>query len=685
MRCMLRQLHRVPLILSALVALAGPIGAQANLGLGKMWLFEDPPLEYLKETHDFAPGADWFDLVRLASLRFGAGCSASFVSAKGLILTNHHCVRGDIARNQGDRDWVADGFVASGLEDEVRLDGLTVQQLMATEDVTEAMAEGVAGDASAEEAERQRAENRAAVLAAAAAARPEWSHEVVTLFQGARFHLYSYKVYTDVRLVCAPHLQTAHFGGDPDNFTYPRFSIDFALCRAYEDGAPADTTGAHFRWSEVGAQRGEVVFVTGNPGTTQRQLTAAQMRFLADVRYPIVRELIDGQLQVLRTHAAAGSDAQAQLRTQILRFENSQKAYRGMHETLLDAEFVAAKAGAEREFRRRIEADPALRARYGDLWSSLEQVARERAAAEAAIRFHTPGGSRHLAKGLALLRAAHSDDQAALRTAARMPVEMSPVATAAFADHLRRAARWLPASDPFLRSVLGGNQPEEAAAHLATASRLGELEWVEKMAESGSRVVFNSADPALVVAGALLPLADAGAAREAELSAREKALGARLGQALFAAYGTAVSPDATFTLRFSDGVVAGYDYNGTVAPHRTVFYGLYARNAEFDDTHPFDLPPVWLQRRDRVDLAKSVNFVCTNDTTGGNSGSPVINADRQLVGLLFDGNIESLGNEFLFRDRVQRSVCVHTEAIEQALAVIYDASRVLEELREGGF
>ena len=263
----LRNLIAAPFAALALVlALAGPARAQENLELGKMWLTEEPPLAYLQEEYGFAPDAAWFEHLRLASIRFGSGCSSSFVSPQGLIMTNHHCVRGQIAEVQGENDWVADGFYARALEDEVKIPGLTVQQVVDIRDVTDAVNAGVADSDDDATRTEKRAANMGRIVAEATA--PGMQPQVVTLFQGARFHLYTYKIWDDIRLVCAPHLQTAHFGGDYDNFTFPRWCLDFSFVRAYVDGKPADTSSHYFRWSTAGVREGELVFVTGNPGTS---------------------------------------------------------------------------------------------------------------------------------------------------------------------------------------------------------------------------------------------------------------------------------------------------------------------------------------------------------------------------------------------------------------------------------
>jgi hypothetical protein len=670
---------------AAVLFAAAPLSAQARPELGRMWTFEKPPREYLQQTYGFVPDGEWFDKVRLAALRFGRGCSASFVSPHGLILTNHHCVRGDIAANQGEHDWVKDGFVAAKQTDEVRLKGLTVQQLVATRDVTAEVLAGLEADADEAAQATVRQRNEAKILADARSARPELQHQLVALFQGAVRQLYSYKVYDDIRLVVAPHLQAAHFGGDFDNFTYPRYGIDFAFCRAYENGAPADTAAHYYEWSATGPKANDLVFVVGNPGSTERLLTHAQFQHQRDARLPRIRQLIDNRLAILRRLAAKGGAEEKQHRTMILNFENSQKAYRGMHLGLLDDRFLARKAEAEKQFRARIDGDPALKARYGDLWDKIAAVAAEQTAIEMPLNFHTAGGSIELERALVLLEIAAvaktGGDKAALeKRLADMPARSSDQQLAFFVDHLVRAKSWLPEGDPYLVAVLRGREPEAAVAAWMADTRVGDTEAIADWIAGAPDAITESDDPALAIARVLRTLQATHRATNQKLEARLAAHGRAIGLALFDAYGTEVSPDATFTLRFGDGVVAGYDYNGTKAPWRTTFHSMFGRSAEFDGVYPFDLPEAWRAAQKPIDLDKPVNFVCTNDSTGGNSGSPVVDRDRRLVGLLFDGNIESLPNDFMFEDRVARSVCVHVVAIVESMRKVYRADRIVTEL-----
>ena len=657
--------------------LLGAAAAQDELGLGKMWTFERPPLAYLQREYGSVPDEAWWTRMRLASLRFGRGCSASFVSPQGLILTNHHCVRDAIAQVQGNHDWVRDGFVAAELADEVRLPGLQVQQLVQMHDVTAAITAGVTTTMGDEEAERVRAANRERVLAQARGREPKLEPQLVKLFQGGEWQLYQYRVCDDVRLVMAPHLQVSHFGGDPDNFVYPRYALDFAFCRAYVDGQPADTSATHFPWSE-GPESGDLVFLTGNPGGTQRLLTRAQLEYQRDARYPRIRAMIDQRLAVLRGFAAQDPALEKRLRTSILSLENGQKLYRGEHAALLDPQFQARKAEAEAAFQKRAEAAGLGGERV--VWSRLAELMVDKGKLEAPLNLQTAGGLPLLLRAQALLDFAASGAEAKRKLALEIPGARDPVQEALFLDHLQRARAALPAGDPYVVTMLGQADPAAAVAALLAASKLADDAVVQELLAGGKPAIDACQDRALVLARALAPLQQHNQQQQARIEAAEAALGERISRLLFAVYGHDVSPDATFTLRWSDGRVAGYPCNGSLAPWRTVFHGLFARSAEFDGVPPFHLPNEWLLAKDRIDLRAPVDFVCTVDSTGGNSGSPVVNRRLELVGLLFDGNIESMANEFLYGERVERSVCVHPQGIVEALRKVYAAPRLLREL-----
>jgi hypothetical protein len=686
-----------PLLLlaaNAFAQAAAPQGAD-HLALGKMWTFENPPLAYLEKEYGFKPTQQWLDSLRLGALRLGERgnpwCSASFVSPEGLIMTNHHCVREQVAQVQGENDWVKNGFAATALADEVPVPGLTVQQLVHQEDVTAKVREGIADADDAVTVQKKLDANIQALRDAADAAHPGSMHQVVALYQGAVHQLYRYRVYEDVRLVVAPHLQTAHFGGDPDNFTYPRWSVDFSFLRAYDDGKPADTSAHYFRWREQGALANDLVFIPGNPGNTNRQLTVAQLEVQRDVEYPLILQQLQNGMAILKPF----QDGNPGILTTVLSWENSFKAISGMLDGLRNASLMALKKKHEEHFRQSVAANPELAAKYGRLWTELEALAQKSRDVQPKVSFYAPSYSGVLERGLAMAKSldetvAEADRAAAREEALQMQVRGNVLTRALLLDHFVRATKWLPNDDPFLAAVggehrQGGSTDWDKAIRALDKSQLARARFVKELleADDAAERFTKSDDVGIVAARALWPLMREAQRTKASIDSTIAALGTRLGQALHAVYGTNVSPDATMTLRFSDGVVRGYEYNGTLAPWATTFYGLYARGIEFGGVYPFDIPAPWLAAEAKIDLGKKVCFVSTNDIVGGNSGSCVVDRDLRVVGLVFDGNIESLPNDFYYTQDKARAVSVHTDAIVTALQHVYGMTRVVEELRQG--
>jgi hypothetical protein len=659
---------------------------------GTMWTFDAPPLEYWATRYGFRPDSDWLDHVRLSAVRL-PGCSSSFVSADGLILTNHHCVRGCIsAVSPADTNYLHTGFVAATRPEEKVCPNTFVDQLVSIEDVTARIrARVTAPDAAGQVAQRD-----AAIEEIQEACQAETGHrcQVVAFYNGGMYSLYTYRRYDDLRLVMAPELDIAYFGGDPDNFTYPRYNLDVAFLRAYQDGAPVRPEN-FLRWSAAGAGEGELVFVVGNPGSTGRLLTLAQMEYLRDVDYPARLAALETRLAVLRELSERSPEAARRYENAIFGAANTQKAIGGYLTGLLDEGIMARKARFEEDFRARIQADPDLTARYGTAWDDIAGAQLELATFADQARYYALTGSTLIATAADLVRL---PGQAALPEADRLPgwsderidrtrralladrpldLELEQLQLAAW---LRDAARELGPDDVLVRAFLAGRSPEAAAAALIQGTRLHEAAARETHLEGGPDAVAGSTDPVVAAVRGLVPVADSYARRAAALNAEISTASGKLGEAIYAAYGEALPPDATFTLRISDGVVVGFPMNGTIAPYRTSFYGLYGRSAEFDDAPPFRLPERWRERQSRLDLATPLNFVATPDIIGGNSGSPVINRAGEVVGVVFDGNIEMLPNRFIFTDEVSRSVSVHSGGILHALRRVYDADAIADEI-----
>jgi hypothetical protein len=660
---------------------------------GTMWTFDAPPLEYWAARYGFRPDQEWLDHVRLSAVRL-PGCSSSFVSADGLVMTNHHCVRGCIsAVSPADTNYMTTGFVAATRAEEKTCPNTYVDQLISVENVTSRIRAAVTASTAGE----QVAQQQAAIADVRSACEAATGHrcQVVGLYNGGIYSLYTYRRYDDLRLVMVPELDIAYFGGDPDNFTYPRYTLDVAFLRAYEDGRPVRPAN-YLEWSPNGAAEDELVFVVGNPGSTGRLLTLAQMEYLRDVDYPAALGTLATRLDILREFTARNPEAARRYQNTIFGAANSQKAIGGYLSGLLDPDIMARKARFEADFRVRVEGDPVLAARYGSAWDDIAGAQLELATFATHARYYGLTGSTLLSTGLDLVRTAR---QAGLPDAQRLPgwsderiertreallrdrpmdAELERMQLARWLDDARRE---LGDDDALVRTMLAGRTPAAAADALVSGSRLEQTATRRTLLDGGTRAIDRSGDPVIAAVRAIEEQSAGYARRAAQLGSVLSASGGLLGEAIYAAYGESLPPDATFTLRISDGVVKGFPMNGTMAPFKTSFYGLFARSAEFDNQPGFRLPENWRARESRLDLSTPLNFVATPDIIGGNSGSPVINQHGQVVGLVFDGNIEMLPNRFIFTDDVSRSVSVHSVGIIEALRRIYDADHIADELQ----
>ncbi|MDH4044556.1 MAG: S46 family peptidase [Gemmatimonadota bacterium] len=686
--------------LAAAVLAVRPLGAQElvreypGLETGTMWTFDVPPLAYWAARYDFRPATGWLDHVRLSSVR-QPGCSASFVSGQGLVMTNHHCARGCIeAVTREGEDFIEDGFYAATRDEERSCPNFWLDQLLSIRDVTDSVVSAVPSGVTPTQAAEARAAAIVDIQDRCRATGESLNCQVVTMYRGGQYKLYTFRRYTDVRLVFAPDGTAAFFGGDPDNFTYPRYDLDISFYRAYEDGQPVESTD-HLVWSAQGSAEGDLVFVVGNPGSTGRLNTIAQMEYLRDVQYPAQLTGYAARIPVLHDLSSADPQRARTYRNQIFGLENSQKAVTGYRAGLLDPGLMEWKATWEKEFRAKVAANPDLKAQYGSAWDEIAKIRAALASVDARRRYHTFNmyGSRLMNVAGMLVRApiemAKPDAERArpYQEANRAQLERMLGGTvdtlyerrilAAFFEGM---AHELPAGDPVRRVALGNRAPEQAAATMVGQTVLTNPEQVRGLLTGGSAAVAASSDPFIALARVIEPLERELGAKVTDLFDREAQQDERIARALLAVFGNSVAPDATFSLRISDGVVARYPYNGTIAAPYTTFYGLYDRWTAFKGQDPWVMHQRWIDAKDKLDLATPINAVSTNDIIGGNSGSPVINRDGEVVGLIFDGNIEQLPNRFLYTQSVARSVWVDARGIVEALRKVYGAGTLVDEL-----
>jgi hypothetical protein len=683
----------------ASLALALAAGAALPLSAASadegMWTFDAFPSAKVKAAYGFAPDQAWLDRVRLSSLRLTGGCSSSLVSGQGLVLTNHHCVR-DCAQQLSTEkaDYIAGGFLAATLADERKCAGQQAEIVTAITDLTARVQKAIGTSTGAALAKAR--DGEVAAIEKEGCKDPATERcQVVVLFGGGQYKLYHYRKYSDVRLVYAPEADAAFFGGDPDNFNFPRYDLDAAFLRIYENNKPV-ATPQHLTWAARAPKEGELVFISGNPGSTQRLLTQAQMDFQRDVSLPAL-ELYLSEARGRLIAAMAGDAEKTRTGSDLLfGIENSYKARYGQWQALLDPGFAGKLAKTETDLRAKIAADPATAQRIGDPWTDLAKLMvayRDIYKPYNWLEARAGGFSDLYGDARAIVRAAQ---ERAKPNAERLPEYQDsklPLLEKQLTDDkpvypwleeisigywLSKTREALTTDAPQVKALLGKESPEQVAHRLVTETKLGDPKVRAALFAGGLDAVKASQDP--LIRYVLAHDADARAIKDRyrfEIEAPVTAAQAKLAQARFAAYGTDVYPDATFTLRLSYGAVKGWTYQGVTVKPTTVFAGMYERATGAD---PFKLPPKLLAAQAKIDPTKVVDFTSANDIIGGNSGSPILDAKGNVIGAVFDGNIHSLGGNFGYDESLNRSVSVSTVAVEEALTKVYPAPRLLAEL-----
>ncbi len=686
-------------VLCALCALLVP-ASQADEG---MWLFNNPPLKLLQEKYHFQATAAWLEHVQKSSVRFDNGGSGSFVSPDGLIMTNHHVGADCLGKiSTKDKNYLATGFEAKSNADEPKCEDLELNVLMSIEDVTARVAGAVQPGMDAASAEKAR---RAEINNIEKESRDKTGlrSDVVTLYNGGQYQLYRYKRYTDVRLVFAPQKSIAFFGGDPDNFEYPRYDLDICFFRAYENDKPVRVDN-YLKWSESGAAEGDLIFVSGHPGRTERADTVAHLLYQRDYAIPGALNLLRRREVLLDNYSERSAENARRAEDELFGIKNSRKAYLGMLAGLQDPAILAKKRESEKELRDAVSKDPKLSQSYDDGWDQVAGSIKTLIKIRDEYNLFAIGPQRHAQSfnselfdiAIKLVRLAEETpkpngerlreyseaglDSLKLQLFSDAPI-YEDLETVQLADSLGMMAEIMGEENETVQKVLAGKSPHERASELIHGTALKDVAVRKHLAEGGLKAIQESSDPMIQLARMIDP--ESRRIRqifEQQVDEPQRQGYGKIANARFAAYGSSVYPDATFTLRLAFGEAKGYTENGEKIPWATTLGGTYEHAAVHNNKDPFELPKIWNDRKSQLNLSTPFNFVSTADIIGGNSGSPVINRQGELVGIIFDGNIESLVLDYIYTDKEARAVAVHSAGILEALRKIYEANRLVTEL-----
>ncbi|MBU1095611.1 MAG: S46 family peptidase [Bacteroidetes bacterium] len=667
---------------------------------GKMWTFEHAPVNYFKETYNFDATEEWLRDVQMSSLKFANWCSASFVSEDGLIMTNHHCVDFILNRfeNEGE-NLKTDGFYAPTLQDERKVKNLFVDQLVLIEDVTDDVINAFNSGVNDKEKESNK-KNKIREITDKYSEETGLICRVTELYNGGKFSLYGYKRYDDIRAVYVNESDIGLWGGDPDNFTYPRYNADFAFMRAYDENGQPLKTDNFFKFSSEGAKEGEPIFVVGNPGSTSRLLTVAQLEYDRDFTYRSAAYKLEKYMDVLYELVNEIPERADEFNETIVSVGNSAKVYGSTYRALVDPYILARKKDFEKNFKSKVNADPQLKEKFGHIWQSIENTRTElRDMAPERYAYRLTGRTNttyftiaqsmiDLAEELQLpeekrsntYKSENLDSTISIIFPAKFdyPVEYKKIRVEA--DFV---TEMLGSSNPIIKKFTNGLTGEAALNYIKLNSKILTPEAVTDLAKQGPNAILNSGDPfiefILNTDKKLLELD----AKAGEIEETENILSEMLGQAMYTVFGTTIPPDATFTLRINDGVLKPFNYNGTIAPINTTFYGMYDRFYSNKGKFPWNLPDRWQHPGADFDMSTPFNFVSTNDITGGSSGSAVINKNAEIIGIAFDGNIESITGNIVYLPEINRMVSVASQAILEIMDDVTSAQRISSELKLG--
>lgn len=663
-----------------------------------MWLYTNPPTNQLKEKFQFEPTKGWFEHLQKSSVRFNTGGSGSFVSANGLVMTNHHVGSDQIAKlGTEQKNYLRDGFHAKTQADELKCPDLELNVLWKIEDVTEKVNAAVQSNMTPEQAQKAR---RAVIntIEKDASESSKMRSDVVTLYQGGAYHLYQYKKYTDVRLVFAPEQDVAFFGGDPDNFEYPRFDLDVAFFRVYDNDKPLRPEH-YLKWSPEGAKENELVFVSGHPGKTNRQNTVTHLEFIRDLDMPYRLDLIRRREVLLSVYSQRGLENARRAKDDLFTYQNSRKARLGMLAGLQDPKLMQQKMNEEKALREFVMADEKLKNECGNAWdmvgTALEEY-RKIYAQNYLLELGAAFNSEYFLLARHLVRAAAERSkpnaerlpaytESSLDSLKQQLFTEAPIyddlEIVKLADSLSMFMEKAGPNDEWVRKTINGSSPREKAAQMVQNSKLKDITYRKKLYDEGQKAIDASDDPFIRLAVILDPPSrELRKAFETKVDEPMKQAYKKLAQARFAKYGQNIYPDATFTLRLTYGTIKSYEENGQKVPAFTTLGGTFKHSENHGGKEPFVLPKRWHDRKDKMKLDTPYNFVSTCDIIGGNSGSPTVNAKGEVVGIIFDGNIQSLVLDYAFTDLQARAVSTDSRAIIECLRSVYDAGELADEL-----